>query len=254
MIKIDLNENEGVAVIEPEQMKGLAASDFEQLTNRIDGYLKDHDRLRGLVIVSKSFPGWEDFNAFTSHIKFIRDHQKSIGKVALVSDSVLASAGPNLVDPFVNAKVRQFDYDHIEEAKSWAATEVERSGRFVVLDGYPDDVLALKAEGVITAADYEEVLIPKFEELKRKHGGVKLLYWCGEEFKGFSAGAMWDDARFGMTHLGDFGKVAVVSDVEWVRQSVKIFAPFMGAPVKIFHNSEIEDAKSWISENTDDST
>ena len=91
-------------------------------------------------------------------------------------------------------------------------------------------------------------LIPKFKEMVGSQGGVKLLYWCGEEFEGFSAGAMWDDARFGMTHLGDFLKVAVVSDVEWVRQGVKLFAPFMRAPVKVFHNADIEDAKSWISE------
>lgn len=249
MIKIDLNEAEGVAVIRPEQMRGLTTADFLQLTDRIDNYLKDHDRLRGLVIVAKSFPGWKDFKAFTSHIKFIRDHHEAIGKVALVSDSPLASAGPNLVDHFVNAKVRQFPCDAIEAARAWAASEDQRSGRFIVLDGYPDNVVALKAEGRITREDYEETLIPLIEEVVSARGGVKLLYWCGEEFEGFSAGAMWDDARFGMTHLGDFIKVAVVSDVEWVRQSVKLFAPFMRAPVQVFDNADIEDAKLWISED-----
>jgi hypothetical protein len=47
-------------------------------------------------------------------------------------------------------------------------------------------------------------------------------------------------------HLGDFSKIAVVSDIEWVRQSVKLFAPFMPAPVQIFHNSDIENANLWI--------
>ena len=249
MIDVELNEAEGVAVVQPEQMQGLSESDFKQLTDRIDEYLKDHDTLRGLVIVTKSFPGWEDFNAFTSHIKFVRDHHRAIKKVAIVSDSQLLSVGPYVADHFVNAKVRHFAFADIEEAKAWAASEEARSGRFEVLDGYPDDVAAFRAEGVITRDDYQKTLIPVLEERISAQGKVKLLYWCGEEFEGFSAGAMWDDARFGLTHWGDFSKIAVVSDIEWVRQSVRFFAPLMRASVQVFHNAEIEDAKSWIAED-----
>ena len=246
MIQSDLDEAQGVAVIRPEQMHGLSEVDFKELTDLIDGYLKDHESLRGLVIVAKSFPGWEDFKAFTSHIKFVRDHHRAIQKVALVSDSRLLSAAPNLVDHFVNAKVRSFSFADINQAEAWAASEEARSGRFVILEGYPENVAAFRAEGVITRDDYEETLIPIIEEKIRAQGRVKLLYWCGEEFKGFSAGAMWDDARFGLTHLGDFSKIAVVSDIKWVRQSVKLFAPLMPAPVQVFYNADIEDAKHWI--------
>ena len=249
MIRVDLNEAEGVAVIRPEQMHGLSEADFKELKDLIDHYLKDHDTLHGLVIAAESFPGWEDFKAFTSHIRFIRDHHRAIRKVALVSDSRLLSAAPYLVDHFVNAKVRHFAFTDIEQAKAWAASEEARAGRFVVLDGYPDNVVAFRAEGVITRDDYEETLIPIIEERISARGQVGLLYWCGDEFKGFSAGAMWDDARFGLTHLGDFSKIAVVSDIEWVRQSVKLFAPLVRAPVQVFHNADIEYAKRWIAED-----
>ena len=249
MIHVDLDKAEGVAVIRPEKMHGLSEGDFKQLTGLIDHYLKDHDTLRGLVIAAKSFPGWEDFKAFASHIRFIRDHHRAIRKVALVSDSQLLSAAPYLVDHFVNAKVRHFAFADIEQAKRWAASEEVRSGRFVILEGYPDNVVAFRAEGVITRDDYEETLIPRVEERISAQGQIKLLYWCGQEFKGVSAGAMWDDARFGLTHLGDFSKIAVVSDIEWVRQSVKLFAPLVRAPVQVFHNADIEEAKCWIAED-----
>ncbi len=249
MIHSELNEAEGVAVIRPEQMHGLSEADFRQLTDLIDDYLKDHDTLRGLVIASEKFPGWEDLVAFISHIRFIRNHHKAIQKVALVSDSPLLSAAPYLVDHFMNAKVRNFSFSDIEQAKTWAASKEVRSGHFLTLGGYPDNVVAFRAEGVITRDDYEETLIPIVEKKIRAHGKIKLLYWCGEEFKGFSAGAMWDDARFGLMHLGDFLKIAVVSDIEWVRQSVKLFAPLVRAPVQVFHNSGIEDANRWITED-----
>jgi len=249
MIHSELNEAAGVAIIRPEQMHGVSEDDFRQLTDLVDCYLKDHDNLCGLIIASENFPGWEDLIAFISHIRFIRDHHRAIQKVALVSDSQLLSAAPNLINHFVSAKVQNFRFSDIEHAKTWAASIEVRSGHFLKLDGYSDNVVAFRAEGVITHDDYEEILIPEVEKRIKAHGKVKLLYWCGEEFKGFSAGAMWDDARFGLMHLGDFLKIAVVSDIEWVRQSVKLFAPLMPAPVQVFHNAAIEDAKHWIEED-----
>lgn len=248
MIHIDFDETAGIAVIKPERMGGLSESDFAQLRKLVDGYLQDHEFLHGLVIVADKFPGWEDFRAFISHFEFVRDHHRTVRKVALVSDSPVLSAAPSLVDHFVNARVRHFAAADIEPAKSWAAVEDPRSGRFEVLEGYPDDVVAVRAEGVITREDYEETLIPAIEAKIGAGRRAKLLYWCGEEFKGFSAGAMWDDARFGLTHLGDFAKIAVVSDVEWLRQSVKFFAPLMPMPVQVFHNADIDAAKHWIGE------
>ena len=248
MIQIDLKEAEGIAVVRPESMTGLTEDDIKKLRETIDAYLKNHDSLRGLVIVAEHFPGWADFKAFTSHFEFVRDHQKHIQKVAVVSDSPFMSAAPHLIDHFVSAKVRTFDAGDLDEATSWAATEDPRAGHFEILDGFPDDVIAFRAEGEITREDYEETLIPLAQEKIKAHKKIKLLYWIGEGFKSFSSGAMWDDARFGMTHLGDFSKVAVVSDVEWVRMSVKAFAPLLPAPVQVFHNAEIDDAKKWISE------
>jgi hypothetical protein len=204
LIRFDLNEAEGVAVIRPDKMQGLSADDFKQLTTAIDHYLEDHDALRGLVIVAKIFPGWKDFESFMSHIRFVRDHHRAIKKVALASDSQLLSVAPHIIDHFVNAKVRHFAFADIEQAKTWVASDEPRSGRFTLLDGYPDNVVALRAEGVITHDDYEQTLIPIIEERISALGKIGLLYWCGQEFEGFSAGAMWDEARFGLTHLGDF--------------------------------------------------
>lgn len=249
MIHVDLNPATGVAVVHPAKLHGLTAHDFTHLTTVIDSYLKDHAALHGLVIVADSFPGWEDFKGFISHMTFVRDHHKAIRKVALVSDSQLLSAAPQLVDHFLRAKVRHFGANELEAAKTWAGSEDPRSGRFVVLEGYPEDVAAFRAEGLITAEDYEETLIPVVEAKIAAAEKVKLLYWCGEAFDGFSAGAMWDDTRFGLTNLGNFSKIAVVSDVEWLRQSVKFFGPLIPAKVQVFHNAEVADAKNWICED-----
>ena len=249
MIDFELNESEGLAIFYPEQEHGLSEADFEQLTTAIDGYLKDHKTLNGLIIVTKSFPGWENLKAFSSHLNFVHDHHKKIRKVALVSDSALLSAAPHLARYFVSAKIRHFDASEVDQAKTWVASVDEPGGRFIVLDDYPDDVIAFRAEGTIERKNYEELLIPEVEKQIEKHGKIKLLMWFGEKFEGYSAGAMWEDAWFGTKHLAEFKKVAVVSDVSWLRHSVKLFAPLIPGQTQLFANADIESAKEWISEN-----
>lgn len=161
---------------------------------------------------------------------------------------MLLSAMPGLTTHFVKASVRNFASSEVNQAMQWAGQEEQVPGQFVILDGYSDDVVAISAKGHITRDDYEKTLIPLVEEKIKSHGSIKMLYWCGEEFKGFSAGAAWDDAHLGMTHIGDFSKLAFVSDIGWLRQSVKLFAPLMKAPVQVFNNADIEKAKDWINQ------
>ena len=115
-----------------------------------------------------------------------------------------------------------------------------------VMDGYPDDVLALTATGHVTAEDYHHTLIPAAEERLKRHDRLRLLYVIGKDFDGFSPGAMMADAGFGLGHLRDFGHSAVVTDVGWIRDGMRLFAPFFRGQFRVFRNSEFEDAKDWV--------
>ena len=119
---------------------------------------------------------------------------------------------------------------------------------FEVLSGYEPDILAVAAHGKITRADYENILIPAFNEKLEQEGRVKLLFLFGDDFVGYSRGAAWDDAKFGFLHLKDLAGLAVVSDLEWLRFGVKTFAPLIGCPVALFQTSELDQARQWISQ------
>lgn len=247
MVEIEIDEVKGVATLRPTPGESLSEADITNLKAMIDSYLADHDALQGLVIIADYFPGWDSFDTFLSHLKLVRDNEKEIDKIAVVTDNGLLHAMPSIADHFVKAKIQNFAASELAQAQDWVATKDPRVGRFVVLDGYPDDVVALKAEGRITSADYEETLIPLAEAAIKSHEKVKLLYWCGEDFSGFSAGAAWDDARFGMANMSKFSKLAFVSDVGWMRESVKMFGPLIPGQVQVFNNDEIDKAKIWIS-------
>lgn len=121
-----------------------------------------------------------------------------------------------------------------------------KSGAFTFAEGYPPDVIAVTAHGHVTRADYERDLIPAVLGRVRQEGRVKILYEIGADFAGFSVGAMWDDAKLGLLHLSDFAKVAIVTDIDWMRASARIFAPLIPCPVAVFPLSDREAARDWI--------
>ena len=117
MIKSELLKDQGVLIVSP--VGRLEVSDFEHLAQEVDPYIEQHGRLHGLMVHTESFPGWADFAALLSHLKFVRDHQSKIEKVAAVSDSGFLRIIPSVASHFVKAEVRHFDYHDEQKALEW---------------------------------------------------------------------------------------------------------------------------------------
>jgi hypothetical protein len=117
-----------------------------------------------------------------------------------------------------------------------------------IVPGLPDDVLGFRASGNVTGADYETILIPAVEEKLAKYQKIGLLYHLGDDFTGFEAEAMWDDLKIGLHHITAWKKIAVISDMGWIRSATKAMGFVMPARVKVFANAEIDEAVQWIGE------
>jgi len=115
-----------------------------------------------------------------------------------------------------------------------------------LLKGFPDNVVAIRAGGRIKKEDYETVLIPAVGEALKTHPKVRVYYEVGPDFAGFEAGAVWDDFSFGLGNIGRWEKVAVVTDVEWLRNVTGAFHFLMPCVVQVFPVSEVENAKAWV--------
>ena len=71
------------------------------------------------MVHAEFFPGWADFAAFLLHLKFVKDHQSKIEKVAAVSDSGFLRIIPSVASYFVKTEVKHFDYDDKDKALKW---------------------------------------------------------------------------------------------------------------------------------------
>ena len=117
MIKFDLLINDGVLMVMPEGP--LNSDDFKELAAVADPYIEQNGKLNGLMIYTESFPGWEDFEALVSHFRFVKDHHRNLAKVALVTNSKIASFAETMAKHFVRAEIKHFDFSSKDAALGW---------------------------------------------------------------------------------------------------------------------------------------
>lgn len=243
MINIDQTNKEFV-VLRPEG--ALSEADFDNLTRTIDTRINETDTVPNLVICLDKLPYWDSLGALSRHLHFVGEHFKIVKKVAVVGDSPILSVAPEFANHFVDATIRRFPSNKLEDAKAWAAAEDDDPGRFELIDGLPRDVVAIRAVGIITAQDYKDTLIPLVEEKMKGHDKLKCLFVLDDDYSTYSGSAAWEDTKFDIRLLRDFTRVAVVTDVEWMARAFRLFAPLMPFDFKLFSVAELDEAKSWI--------
>jgi SpoIIAA-like len=117
MIEYDLDAAHNILSVRPHS--ALDKKDFEELAKAVDPQIEATGELGGLIIDARAFPGWDSFGAMLTHFRFLRDHQKHINKVAVVTDSHLGDVAEHLASHFVSATIRHFPAGHVEEARRW---------------------------------------------------------------------------------------------------------------------------------------
>ncbi|MEO8397911.1 MAG: STAS/SEC14 domain-containing protein [Chloroflexota bacterium] len=115
-----------------------------------------------------------------------------------------------------------------------------------LIPNLPEHVVGFAGSGQVDASDYETVIIPAIESALEAHGRIRFIYHLGPEFTGFTSGAMWDDMKVGFGHLGSWERIAVVSDIGWVANAIRLFAFAIPCPVRVFSNEELAGALIWI--------
>ena len=102
----------------------------------------------------------------------------------------------------------------------------------------------LRITGKLDKADYE-LFVPPIEAGIEKHGKVNILIELAD-FHGWTAGAMWEDTKFGVKHFNDIDKLAVVGDQNWEKNLATFAKVFTRAEVRYFDHADNEAAHRWV--------
>ncbi|WP_458774674.1 SpoIIAA family protein [Desulforhopalus sp. 52FAK] len=106
-----------ILIVRPTE--ALEEDDFRTLAQLVDPFIVKYGLLDGLMIYTESFPGWDSFGALISHLKFVKDHQKKITRVAAVTDSGFLKIMPSIADHFTHAEIKHFSYNDKDDALDW---------------------------------------------------------------------------------------------------------------------------------------
>jgi hypothetical protein len=112
------------------------------------------------------------------------------------------------------------------------------------LGDLPASVAGFEISGKVSAEDYRDVVLPVVQRAAA-NGEVRFLIAI-PEFSGMTGGALWEDLKMGFEHLRTFKRIALVTDIEWVRHLTGLFGWMTPGDTKIFALAERDEAIAWV--------
>jgi len=106
------------------------------------------------------------------------------------------------------------------------------------------NLIQVTVMGPFTLDDYKE-----FEEAVLygiKFQGVVNLLFDLRDMLSFSVDVAWEELKFSRQHANDFGRIAILTDDEWIAWSTWINRMFVKAEIRLF--DDLESAKAWLAE------
>ena len=103
-------------------------------------------------------------------------------------------------------------------------------------------LVSLVVFGEFTLADYKE-----FEDVVNYHiqfeGQVDLLFDL-RQMVGFTLDVAWEEIKFSREHAGDFRRIAVLTEDQWLTWSAWVSQLFVAADVRVFDDED--EARAWL--------
>ena len=111
-----------------------------------------------------------------------------------------------------------------------------------IIEGLPQNVVGIVATGKVTMQDCHDDLMPAIKKSRKRHDKVRLYYELNSRFPG----AAWDDLDLGLDHASCCERVAIVTDIGWVRLTVKAVRFLIPSEIRVFATIEAEEGRAWI--------
>ncbi|WP_394758722.1 STAS/SEC14 domain-containing protein [Flavobacterium sp.] len=118
------------------------------------------------------------------------------------------------------------------------------------LQDLPKNIVGFKAVGEITEKDFSDTVMPKVKELIDKTDKLNYLLVLETSLSKFTIGAWMKDALMGIKHLTKWNRVAIVSDIEAIRNFTNFFSYLIPGEFKGFEHKELQQAIDWVSEKS----
>lgn len=113
-----------------------------------------------------------------------------------------------------------------------------------IIDGLPDSIVGFAASGRITSAECEALLLPEVTRARKRYERLRLYYELDCRFPG----AGWEDLDIAPLQMQPWERVAIITDVSWMRHTVKALRFLIQAEIRVYPTPQAEEGLAWITE------
>lgn len=113
-----------------------------------------------------------------------------------------------------------------------------------LIDGLPNKVVGILVKGRVTKQECREVLIPAMEKSLKRHDKIRLYYVLSSRFPG----SAWDELDLGSERAEQCERVAIVTDIAWVRLTVKALRFLIPSEIRVFPTTQASESRAWITD------
>jgi hypothetical protein len=103
-----------------------------------------------------------------------------------------------------------------------------------LIDGLPGNIVGIAVSGRLTMQDCQDVLVPAMQKSLKRHEKIRLYYELNSRFPG----AAWDELDLGLEHASRCERVAIVTDIGWVRLTVKALRFLIPSEIRVFRGRD----------------
>ena len=106
------------------------------------------------------------------------------------------------------------------------------------------NIVTLTFKRKVDKEDYYR-FVPQLEGLMEGDAKIRLVVQL-QDFKGWTAGALWEDTKFAARHFNDIERLAIVGDAQWEKSMAAFIKPFTTAKVRYFDMQQADQAREWV--------
>jgi hypothetical protein len=111
-----------------------------------------------------------------------------------------------------------------------------------IVQGLPNNVVGIAVKGRVTKKDCYDVLMPAMQRSLKWNDKIRLYYELNSRFPG----AAWDDLNVGIGDVTSCERVAIVTDVGWIRHTVKALRFLIPGEIRVFATVQASEGRAWI--------
>ena len=111
-----------------------------------------------------------------------------------------------------------------------------------LIEGLPGNVVGIAVSGRLTMQDCQDVLVPAMQKSLKRHDKIRLYYELNSRFPG----AAWDELELGLEDLSRCERVAIVTDIGWVRLTIKALRFLIPGEIQVFATVRASEGRAWI--------